>query len=106
MFVPDPRYPHGDIDEFEARLAALKKTQKQMAAPAAAPKAAHKPARPKVLCAQDHPLIASLIASLPAPDAVWSATDRADWLRAAESLFHLVYRAEDEVEVDVETKVA
>ena len=95
MFVPDPRYPHGDVDAIEERLADLRKTGAAMAA-AAAPKP---PETPKPLRAQDNPLIMSLIAELPAPDSVWSAADRADWLRAAESLFHLVYRAGEKVDV-------
>jgi hypothetical protein len=96
MFVPDPRYPHGDVDAIEARLAELKKTGASMAA-AATPTPAE--TAPKPLRAQDNPLILSLIAELPAPDSVWSAADRADWLRAAESLFHLVYRADEKVDV-------
>ncbi len=82
MFVPDPRYPHGDVDQIEARLAELKR-----------PCAEAQPAPDaRRLAAQDHPLIASLVAALPPPGAVWSARDRADWLHAAESLFPLVYR--------------
>ena len=104
MFVPDPRYPHGDIDQFEAHLAELKATQARMAkveapAPSAAPdKTAAKPAADPFGAAA-HPLIASLLISLPPPDAVWSVQDRTDWLRAAESIFHLVYRADDQVTI-------
>jgi len=85
MFVPDPRYPHGDVDLIEARLAELKK-----------PCAETQPAPDaKERAAQDHPLIASLVAALPPPGAHWSAHDRADWLHAADSLFALVYRLDD-----------
>jgi len=107
MFVPDPRYPHGMVDATEAHLAELKKLHAQMAAPAAAPAVearAESPVAPPACRAQDNPLIVSLIAALPAPDTVWSAADRADWLRAAESLFHLVYKAGEKV--DVVAKVA
>ena len=101
MSMPDPRYPHGDVDAIEARLADMKKARDLMAAPAAAPAAcAPEPSSaPKMPRAQDNPLIMSLIAALPAPDSLWSAADRADWLRAAESLFHLVYRADENVDV-------
>ncbi len=88
MFMPDPRFPHGDVDQIEARLADLKK-----------PCAEAQPAPDaKKQAAQDHPLIASLMAALPPPGAVWSGRDRADWLHAAGSLFALVYRLDDRAE--------
>ncbi|MDE2365240.1 MAG: hypothetical protein KGM42_21400 [Hyphomicrobiales bacterium] len=95
MLTPDPRYPHGDVDAIEARLAELKETGAKMSAPSGASDGPQ-PSTPqsKILRAQDHPLIASLIAALPAPNTVWSAADRAAWLRAADGLFPLVYRAQ------------
>ena len=41
------------------------------------------------------PLIRELVARLPKPNAVWSTDDRIKWLRAAVSVFNLVYQATD-----------
>lgn len=99
MFVPDPRYPHGDIDEIEEGIAALKRLAAEgrreppKAPPAPVKPEAEKPAvRP--MKAQDHPLVASLVAALPAPGEAWPEADRAAWLKAAEGIFALVYTTE------------
>lgn len=101
MFVPDPRYPHGDIDEVEARLRAMheKAPPAQQAQAAGAPvagaqagqarQAQAKASQEKL--AQDHPLIASLVAALPPPGATWPVADRATWLKAAQGILALVY---------------
>ena len=78
--LPDPRFPHGDIDLVEHRLALLKSGR----APTEPPQ------RPTPGAA--HPLIVTLLAALPPADSEWSARSRADWLRAAEGIFGLVYR--------------
>ncbi len=98
LLMPDPRYPHGDVDEIEARLARLRKVRGHKGAPQSPPPEADGAAQPA--SAAQYPLIASLIASLPPPQSVWQAQDRADWLRAAECVFHLVYRAEAKVDID------
>ena len=98
LLMPDPRYPHGDVDEIEARLARLRKVHGHKGAPQSPPSEADRPAR--AASAAEYPLIASLIAALPPPHSVWSAQDRATWLRAAECVFHLVYRAEANVDID------
>jgi hypothetical protein len=41
-------------------------------------------------------LIKGLIDRLPKPDSVWSLDDRAKWLRTADSVFGLVYKADDD----------
>ena len=97
LLMPDPRYPHGDVDEIEARLAKLRKVRDHKGAPPSQSPDADGAAQPA--SAAQYPLIASLIASLPPPHSVWSAQDRADWLRAAECMFHLVYRAEANVKI-------
>jgi hypothetical protein len=40
-------------------------------------------------------LIQGLIDRLPSPDSVWSPSERARWLRTAESIFDLVYKVGD-----------
>jgi len=83
MVTPDPRYRHGDIDAIEARLA-LEKTARR--------EAATQPA-PTLRKGADHPLIATLISTLPAQGAVWPTKEREIWLRAAASIFDMVYEA-------------
>lgn len=92
MVTPDPRYRHGDVDVIEARLATLKNAR-------AAKQKSNDAPPPHVAKATDHPLIASLISALPAPGSVWTAEDRANWLRAAESIFHLAYEADEQVKI-------
>lgn len=41
------------------------------------------------------PLIQGLIDRLPHPDSVWLPSERAKWLRTAESIFDLVYKLGD-----------
>lgn len=43
---------------------------------------------------QQHPLIKGLMETLPSPGSVWSDGERKEWLRAAESIFALIYKAE------------
>lgn len=40
-------------------------------------------------------LIQGLINRLPTPDSIWSPSERARWLRTAESIFDLVYKVGD-----------
>ena len=82
MVAPDPRYRHGDIDVIEARLAAEKATR------ASAVGARSEPAPRK---ATEHPLIATLISTLPAPGAAWPLGQREVWLKAAASIFDMTY---------------
>jgi hypothetical protein len=99
MTTPDPRYPHGDIDAIEARLADLKKSR---AAEASEKIAAHSACTPQTTPeyqAVSYPLVVSLLAALPEPHTEWTADGRADWLRAAESIFHLVYKTRGRVVV-------
>jgi hypothetical protein len=96
MTTPDPRYPHGDVDAIEARLAELKKERAATASPAAA-----KPGPEAGATATA--MLTSLFASLPPPGASWNAEGRADWLRAAESIFHLIYKSGGRVAVSPET---
>lgn len=46
------------------------------------------------------PLLATLLTTLPRPGAPWSAAQRLDWLRAAEDIFHLVYKTEGRLRID------
>lgn len=41
-------------------------------------------------------LVQGLIDRLPKPESVWPLNDRAKWLRTADSIFNLVYKAEDD----------
>ncbi len=100
LLMPDPRYPHGDVDEIEARLAKLRKVRGHKGAPQSPPPEADGSA--PAASAAEYPLIASLITALPPPHSIWSAQDRANWLRAAECVFHLVYRAEANVDIDAQ----
>lgn len=85
MVMPDPRYRHGDIDAIEARLA-IAKAVREEAASLKTPAAERK--------ATDHPLIATLISTLPAPGAAWPLNERDIWLKAAASIFGMVYASE------------
>jgi hypothetical protein len=38
------------------------------------------------------PLIQALVRKLPKPNSIWSLEDRAKWLRAAATIFNLVYK--------------
>jgi hypothetical protein len=99
MTTPDPRYPHGDIDAIEARLVDLKKSR---AAEASKKIAEHAPPATQATPenqAVSYPLVVSLLAALPEPHSEWTADGRADWLRAAESIFHLVYKTRGRVVV-------
>lgn len=40
------------------------------------------------------PLVLGLLESLPEPGAVWPVAERQKWLRAAESIFALLYKDE------------
>lgn len=84
MVTPDPRYRHGDIDAVEARLA-LAKAAREEALALTRPPAPRK--------ATEHPLIATLISTLPAPGAAWPANERDIWLNAARSIFDIAYAA-------------
>ncbi|MDF2118103.1 hypothetical protein PY365_21245 [Roseiarcaceae bacterium H3SJ34-1] len=46
------------------------------------------------------PLLAALLTTLPRPGAVWGQTERMDWLRAAEDIFHLVYKTEGRIRIE------
>jgi len=84
MVTPDPRYRHGDIDAVEARLAVARAVREEAAAmQLAAPRKA-----------TDHPLIGTLISTLPAPGAGWPIAEREIWLKAAASIFDMAYTAE------------
>ena len=82
MVTPDPRYRHGDIEANEARLAAARAARAQPQAPANAPS-------PRK--ATDHPLIATLISTLPTPGAAWPPAERDIWLKATAAIFDMVY---------------
>ena len=41
------------------------------------------------------PLIVGLIERLPKPSSTWCLEDRVRWLRTADSIFDLIYRADD-----------
>lgn len=92
MTTPDPRYPHGDIDAIEARLADLRKSRAAEASQTISEHAPPAPQTPPENQAVSYPLVVSLLAALPEPHSEWTAEGRADWLRAAESIFHLVYK--------------
>lgn len=83
MVTPDPRYRHGAIDAIEARLAVAKSLRAEALA------------SQKPRTASDHPLIATLIATLPAPGAAWPVKEREIWLKAAASIFDMAYLAEE-----------
>ena len=85
MVTPDPRYRHGDIDAIEARLAMAKAVRAD---------ALELTSPPKPQKATDHPLIATLISTLPAPGAGWPVKEREIWLKAAASIFDMAYTAE------------
>jgi len=85
MVTPDPRFRHGDIDEVEARLARTRAGRAETVAPA--------PAAPRK--AADHPLIATLLSTLPAPGTAWPTAERTIWLKAAASIFDLAYTTAD-----------
>ncbi len=90
MVTPDPRYRHGDIDAVEARLALARAARAE-----AQPRARRQ--------ATDHPLIATLVSTLPAPGAVWPLAERDIWLKAAGSIFAMTYET---VEADDEAPEA
>jgi hypothetical protein len=48
------------------------------------------------------PLLATFLATLPQPEAAWSCAERVDWLRAAEGIFHLVYKTEGRIRIEPE----
>lgn len=85
MVTPDPRYRHGDIDAIEERLAIAKAVHEE-AAKLTSPTTVRK--------ATEHPLIATLISTLPAPGAAWPMKEREIWLKAAGSIFDLAYTTE------------
>ena len=87
MVTPDPRYRHGEIDVVEARLAVAKSARDEAAA-------LHLP--PTQRKATDHPLIGTLISTLPAPGAAWPVAEREIWLKAAASIFDMAYKAESD----------
>ncbi|MEI2736381.1 MAG: hypothetical protein V9G24_17395 [Rhodoblastus sp.] len=84
MVTPDPRYRHGDIDAVEAQLALAKAVREEAAA-------LTRPPAPRK--ATEHPLIATLIATLPAPGGCWPVAEREIWLNAARSIFDMAYAA-------------
>ena len=86
MATPDPRYRHGDIDAIEARLA-IARAVREEAVTLKTPPTARK--------ATDHPLIATLVSTLPAPGAAWPLNEREIWLKAAASIFDMVYTTEE-----------
>jgi hypothetical protein len=47
-------------------------------------------------------LLATFLATLPQPEAAWSCAERVDWLRAAEGIFHLVYKTEGRIRIEPE----
>lgn len=51
-----------------------------------------------------HPLIQGLLLTLPKPGDVWEYTDRNNWLNMANSIFKMVYKADDQ-NTDVEVKL-
>ena len=81
MVTPDPRYSHGEIDVVEARLAVARAVRE--AAAMQLPQTQRK--------ATDHPLIGTLISTLPAPGAPWPKAEREIWLKAAASIFDMAY---------------
>ena len=85
MVTPDPRYRHGEIDAVEQRLAIAKAVHEEtvkLTSPTTARKAT------------EHPLIATLISTLPAPGAAWPMKEREIWLKAAASIFDMAYTTE------------
>lgn len=94
MVTPDPRYRHGDIDAVEAQLA-LAKAARDEAVALTRPPAPRK--------ATEHPLIATLIATLPQPGAHWPEKERDIWLNAARSIFDIAYAS---TEIDDEAPEA
>lgn len=82
MVTPDPRYRHGEIDAVEQRLAIAKAVHEEtvkLTSPTTVRKAT------------EHPLIATLISTLPAPGAAWPMKEREIWLKAAASIFDMTY---------------
>lgn len=51
-----------------------------------------------------HPFIQGLLKTLPVPHTEWSATDRANWLNTAASIFTLIYKGDGTVTVTVTPK--
>ena len=47
------------------------------------------------------PLIQALVNKLPKPNSIWSLEDRAKWLRAAATVFSLVYKPGESGEADL-----
>ncbi|MFO1137136.1 MAG: hypothetical protein U1E30_18300 [Rhodoblastus sp.] len=82
MVTPDPRYRHGDIDAVEAQLALAKAVREEAIA-------LTRPPAPRM--ATEHPLIATLIATLPPPGGCWPVAEREIWLNAARSIFDIAY---------------
>lgn len=48
-----------------------------------------------------HPFIKGLLETLPEPNSDWSASERADWLQTAASIFKLIYKGGGTIEVKV-----
>ncbi|HVJ09250.1 MAG TPA: hypothetical protein VM554_12790 [Acidisarcina sp.] len=44
-----------------------------------------------------HPFIEGLLKTLPQPETAWGIDDRTKWIRAAASIFDVIYSADDEV---------
>ncbi len=53
-----------------------------------------------------HPFITGLIEELPEPKSDWSMNDRAQWLKAAEQVFKLIYTGGDDGAIMIEYELA
>jgi hypothetical protein len=51
------------------------------------------------------PLVLGLIERLPKPGSTWCLEDRVKWLRTADSIFDLIYSADNECQKEIEIAV-